>query len=153
MNRQKVNRALLRTSAVVGAAGVGLVLVAGPAGADTVTTLSPSSNFTDGQVVQALVDSGVPFTGLIPGPIDVFECTSTATPTPATCIVLAPGTFQYDASQTAGRGEDTWSGPVTVHKTINAVTCTNQCYLQFGVLNPTFVQVGNPAQLVFKAPK
>jgi hypothetical protein len=140
-----MRRAVL-ASAAAGMAGAGALGMAAPAGADTLTTVMPSTGLKDGQAVSLVVDSGQPAGSLSQANLQVFECWSDGSGD-VECVVL--GDISYDATQSAQRNEDTWTGTVNVQKTVGSMTCQNQCYL--GALDSQLNQIGTgPIPLSFK---
>jgi hypothetical protein len=152
--RRRSSKALLGIGASVAALAFGLAM-ASPAGADEVTTVTPSTNLTDLQQVTVFVDSGVVFNGVVfPGLGHVDECV-TGGPGGAQCSEI--GTIPAEAFAP----DYVWSGNVNVEQSITppggaSITCTNQCFMRFfgtSSTSDTQVRFGTDIPLSFKAPK
>src|SRR5690349_18048781 len=130
-------RGVVLASAAAGIAGAAVFGLAAPAGADTLTTVTPSTGLQDGKAVSLVVDSGQPAGSLSEANLRVLECWSDQAGD-VECVVL--GEISYDMTQSAQRNEDTWAGTVNVRRTVGSMTCQNQCYL--GALDSQLNQIG-----------
>jgi hypothetical protein len=132
---------------------------AAPASADVVTTVTPTTNLTNGQTVAVFDDSGRPFNAsLVPDDAHVNLCANTGA---AGVQCKDIGTLPPDVRQTTSRNEYVWDGNVNVADSFTpavgaGVTCATQCFLR---VIATFnqgqgsVQVGADVPLTYKAPK
>jgi hypothetical protein len=147
---------LIKASAVLGAAGAGVVLTAGPAVADfgNLTATSPTTNLHDGESVSVFWDTGnpinTPYLGVLgdecsgPGPINN---------TGSNCqnVLLANIT-----KTVAPDGELAFQGTIPVSKSIltNTVNCAKtQCSIAIVVetnLSPPMGVFSNGVPITFK---
>jgi hypothetical protein len=147
----------LGSGSTVAAVSAVALMSAAPAAADTVTTVTPSTNLNDEQVVEVFDDSGIavaPDTTADLAHVD--ECTNTFSG--VQCMEI--GTLQPNNQETANRGEYVWQGIVRVPQLLlfpsgDAVICRGDCFVRvFGSFNGgNAMQVGTDVQLSFVSPK
>ena len=126
---------LLHASAVLGAAGAGVALTAGPAAADVGASMAtPTTHLHDGQSVSVSWDTGQPWTSAQNEPGAAAECYEPIPPGALGTVDLLscdPFGSQLQAVK-APDGDLAYQGTINVKKSFiaadgHAVACTNQC--------------------------
>jgi len=154
---KKSTKALLAAGPTAAVVGVASIVSAGAAGADTFTTVTPSTGLTDGQNVRIVVDSGLPLTMGLPDDAHVNMCS----PTPAGTECLDIGTIPPDLQGSMNANEYGWVGTINLPQVLifssgNAVICGDQCVVRLVAtfqLHPDKLQVGTDAPVMFVSPK
>ena len=133
-------------------------MTAAPAAADTLTTVTPSTNLTDEQIVEVFDDSGIPFNpSSVADLAHVDECMDTASG--LQCAEI--GTLLPSSQETMNRGEYVWDGLVRAPQLLllpsgDAVICHSTCFIRvFGSFDngTNRQQIGTDVPLVFVGPK
>src|SRR5215470_12134440 len=99
----------LGSGSTVAAVSAVALIGAVPAAADTVTTVTPSTDLSDGQVVEIFDDSGIAVAAnQVADLAHVDQCTNTFSG--IQCMEI--GTLQPNNQETTNRGEYVWQGIV-----------------------------------------
>jgi len=154
---KKPTKALLAAGPAAAVVGVASIVSAGAAGADTFTTVTPSTGLGNGSTVRIAVDSGLPLTMGLPDDAHVNLCAPTSAGTE--CVDI--GTIPPDIQGSINAMEYGWVGSIELPMAVvfssgNVAICHDQCFLRMVAtfqLHPDQLQVGPDAPVMFVAPK
>jgi hypothetical protein len=144
---------LLQASVVLGAAGAGVALAAGPAAADTgALHVTPTTNLHDGQAVSVSWDTGQAWSGTNHNAA-AFECVG---PIPSGVLGGNPpcdvNTAVVLQAVQAADGDLAFQGTMTAHKSLfaGAATCAKQCSIVVVQQGGTFGNSSGSVPITFK---